>query len=346
MIWHPLALSIWLLDITAGLIYIGAGWRLLVLLPQWQPGSSAAGQLWRERALELTAYQGRWTMGLLTVSLVLVLVGLTNVWPAQVAGAMCGTGVLQAMGPAGHHSLIFRVLTLGLLYCWQVVQRLDRTHPGAFLAKTQGRMLLLAAPLIVLSTLTFGKALAAVVPESVVSCCALLYEQARVVNARPLLSAIGVSERTWMVVFFCGAVGVAGAGAWQWRRPILLNKPRAMITAAVTAVWIPLAIVHLKSGVAPYIYQVLAHHCAWCLFLTLHGAVGFIYFGLLAWIAAETAAGLTVRAVVPQHAPLHAAACMRMSTAGRRILAGALLFVALSAAPALLWRIQTGSWIF
>jgi hypothetical protein len=346
MIWHPLALSIWLLDITAGLIYIGAGWRLLVLLPQWQPGSSAAGQLWRERALELTAYQGRWTMGLLTVSLVLVLVGLTNVWPAQVAGAMCGTGVLQAMGPAGHHSLIFRVLTLGLLYCWQVIQHLDRTHPGAFLARTQGRLLLLAAPLIVLSTLTFGQALAAVVPESVVSCCALFYEQARLINARPLLSAIGLSERTWMVVVFCGAVGVAGAGAWQWRRPTVLNKPGAMITAAVTAVWIPLAIVHLKSGVAPYIYQVLAHHCAWCLFLTLHGAVGFIYFGLLAWIAAETAAGLTVRAVVPQHAPLHSAARMRVSTAGRRILAAALLFVALSAAPALLWRIQTGSWIF
>lgn len=346
MIWHPLALSIWLLDITAGLIYVGAGWRLLVLLPQWQTGSSAAGQLWRERALELTAYQGRWTMGLLTVSLVLVLVGLTNVWPAQVAGAMCGTGVLQAMGSAGHHSLIFRVLALGLLYCWLVIQRLDTTHPGAFLAQTQGRLLLLPAPLIVLSTLTFGQALAAVVPESAVSCCALFYEQARGVNGGPLLSAAGLSERTWRVVFFGGAAGLAGGGAWQWLRPVLLNKRLGVIMAAATAAWIPMAIMHLKSGVAPYIYQVLAHHCVWCLFLTLHGAVGFAYFGLLAWIAAETAAGLSVRAVVWQHEPLHSAARMRVSTAGRRILAGVLLFAALSAAPALFWRIQSGSWIF
>jgi hypothetical protein len=346
MIWHPLALSIWLLDLTAALIYICAGWRLLVLLPQWQAGSSAAGQLWRERALELTAYQGRWTMGLLTVSLVLVLVGMTNVWPAQVAGAMCGTGVLQAMGPAGRHSLIFRVLTLGLLYCWQVIQRLDTTHPGAFLARTQGRLLLLAAPLMVLSTLTFGEALAAVVPESAVSCCAFFYEQARGVNGGALLSAAGLSERALTVLFVGGAAGLAGGGVWQWLRPALLNKRPALIMAAATAVWIPVAIVHLKSGVAPYIYQVLAHDCAWCLFLTSHGALGFAYFGLLAWIAAETAAGLSVRAVVRQHAPLHSMARMRVSTAGRRILAGVSLFAALSVAPALFWRIESGSWIF
>jgi hypothetical protein len=345
MTWHPLALAVWLLEITAWAIYIGAAWRLLAVLPQWRPGTGDARQLWRERALELTDYQGRWAMALLSVSFVLVLVGLTNVWPPHVPGAMCGTGVLQAMEPFGRQTLVFRGLTLGAFYCWKVVRQLDGTRPEAVLARARARLLLLVLPLMAMGTYTFGQALAAVMPEAPVSCCAVLYDQARGNGGTSVLSEALLSDRAWVAASLCGALWVAAMGWRQWRRPLMAGQAEAAALAGATAVWVIAAAMHLKVGVAPYIYQVLWHPCPWCLFLGLHGAVGFVYFGLLAGVAAECAAALTARTVARRHDLLAAAARRRARRAGMLILAGALIFAALSAAPAVLWRLGSGGWI-
>ena len=74
---------------------------------------------------------------------------------------MCGTGVLQALGPAGAQTLLLRMFTFCLLYCWQVVAAIDDRRPDMPLALVHGRLLLLAAPLLLFSTWRFGQAMGA-----------------------------------------------------------------------------------------------------------------------------------------------------------------------------------------
>jgi hypothetical protein len=345
MTWHPLVLAIWLLDLTAWAICLGAGWRLLMILPRWQPASSEAAQLWRERALALTVYQGRWVMAIQAAALGVLLLGISNAWVAHVPGAMCGTGVLQAMGPAGRQTLLLRLLTLLLLYCWRVVEQIDARRPEARLALTQGRLLLLAAPLLFLSSWRFGRAVAAVFSQGPVSCCAVVYDQLGRLGGGGVSADSMVSAHGWSVACFGGALLVACWGAIRWRRPASAGPMATGLVTGLTLLWIGAAVMGLKIGVAPYLFEVLYHPCPWCFFLWDHGGAGFVLFGLLAWIAAESTAGLTAAVVARRHAPLADAALERVRKAGGRLCMAALFFAALAAAPALLWRLRFGGWI-
>jgi signal transduction histidine kinase len=171
-------LAIQLLDLTAAALCLAAGWRLLWIVPHWRPERNDAGQLKRERSLSLVVYQGRWILGLQVVALAALVMGVSNAWVAHVPGAMCGTGVLQALGPAGRQTLLLRLLTLLLLYGWQVVAGIDDQRPDMPLAPVHGRWLLLVAPLLVLSAWRFHQAMGAVASQAPVSCCAALYAQA------------------------------------------------------------------------------------------------------------------------------------------------------------------------
>ncbi len=340
---HPLVLAIWLLDLTAGAIYLAAGWRLLTLLPHWQPGKSDRDQLVRERSLALVIYQGRWVLGLQIVALAVLVVGISNSWVAHVPGAMCGTGVLQALGPAGRQTLLLRLLTILLLYCWQVVAAIDDQRPDMPLALVHGRLLLLAAPLFLFATWRFGQAMAAVQSQGPVSCCAVLYAQA----ASPGGQALGamISARTWAALCFGGVPPIVVWGWFQWRWPGRVGPAAAGTAAGLLLLWIGAAVMALKTTTAAYLLEVLAHPCPWCLFLREHGGAGFALFGLLAFMAAEGAAAFTSALIGRRHPTADAPAVARVGLAGRRLCLAALLFAILAAAPVLLWRLRFGGWI-
>ncbi len=342
MNWHPLVLAVWLADMLAWLVYLGAGLRLLPILAQWQPGRMDARQLGRERALELIVYQGRWTMALQAVAAVLVVIGVSSVWPACITGAMCGTGVLQAMGPAGTQTLFFRGSALLIFYCWQVAERLNRSRPESFLAMPQARLLLLAAPCMALGTWSFAQAVTAAAGNGTVSCCAALYA-----GTLGGASSAGLMPGPAAARTLSGLLGglMIFWGWLQWRRPRLALSRWALMGAAVAVAWAFTALLLLKTSVAPYVYEVLWHPCPWCFFLWEHGGVGFAYFGLLAWIIAESAAGLTAAAVARRYVLLGIPASRRMQAAGSRIMTATALFLTLAVLPALLWRLRFGGWM-
>jgi len=338
---HPLVLAIGLLDLIAWAIYLPAARRLLAALPHWRPESGDARQLWRERALELAAYQGRWVMGMQTAAFVLFLIGVSNLWPPCVPGAMCGAGVLNAMGTAGEQTLIFRGLTLLLFYCRHAAEQLERSDPLP-VAPAHGRMLLLAAPLMALATWTFVQAVSAMSGPAPVSCCAALYDQAAA--GRLNLEGSGISTRFWAAACFGGALLVAAWGWLQYRRPGSGGRKLALLSALLIPAWTVAAYMALKTVVAPYLFQILYHPCPWCFFLWDQHALGFVLFGLPAWMVAETAAALTVRAA-GRHGRSAGPVRARLASTGLRIWAGSLLFAAAAAAPVLLWRLRSGGWI-
>lgn len=341
MNWHPLTLTVWLLLALSWLIYMPLAGRVIAVLPRWRPGQADADQLRNERRMEAVGFYGRYVLALQVAAAVLLVAGISNVWPACVSGAMCGTGVLQAMGIAGKPSLIYSFGVVGVLYGWRVLQRLDASDPRGMLTARNARFFLLAAPLMVLQGIAWADAVASAGGGPPVNCCAVVYAQA----GGDVSGTIAGSHNGlwWILICLFGSMALAGWGGWQWRRNRTPSRWAVAVVAAGTCGWLWTSLAALKTGVAPHIYQVLAHPCPWCLFLPEHGAVGYIYFGLLTWIAANSVTvGVTGMTAMPASELVAAAARLRRR-AGFRLMVGALVFSVALVWPVVWWRLRFGA---
>lgn len=115
--------------------------------------------------------------------------------------------------------------------------------------------------------------------------------------------------------------------------------------AVLALLWLPGAVAALKFGVAPYIYQVLSHPCPWCLFLPIHDATGFAFFGLLALIALESVVAIIVAVIGRHNSGLRNAVVQRARRSGRRLVLAGGGFLMLSLWPILSWRMRFGVWL-
>ena len=343
MIWHPLTLTLWLLIMLSWMLYIPMLWRMIRVLPHWAPAASDGRQLRRERHMEWVAHQGRWIFFLQTALGVLLIVGISSVWPAYVPGAMCGTGVLQAMGPAGGQTLVFQILLIGVLSVWRFIQSLDATQPYGRLVLHQARLLLLAAPLMAVVAWAWVRALVSVNGSPPVSCCAVVY--AGSVNAPLQMLFSPLHGIRWLEASLLGAGAVAAWGAWQWRCRQPLPLPAVLSAMAVVLIWVCTAVAGLRLGVAPHIYQALNHPCVWCLFLPGHGFVGYLYFGLLTWIVAQNLTLGVSGMLTGRVSQLDPDLARRRRRAGVGLMLGALGFALAVVWPVLVWRWRYGAWL-
>lgn len=344
MNWHPLTLALWLTESLSWCVYFGAVWRVLAVLSEWQPSVNSESQLQREHALELVVYQGRWTMGLQIVALVLLIAGISNVWPALVPGAMCGTGVLQAMGPDGWQTIAFHLLTLFGFICWRVVVVIDRADPLSPMALLQARLLLLIAPCLFWSGVTLWRALSAIQGAAPVNCCAAVYGRV----AGGWLSSGWLSElssREWLSAGLIGSMILLGWAARQWRHPESGISRSIFLALPLTAFWACSAEMGLRFGVGPYVYQVLQHPCPWCFFLSEHRYIGIVLFGLPLLVITECAAAMTAAGVARRYPSLSMQANERASRAGLYVLVCTVFLLLIAATPVLLWRSRFGGWI-
>ncbi|MEJ2038244.1 MAG: hypothetical protein P8X55_04845, partial [Desulfosarcinaceae bacterium] len=153
MIWHPVNLGIWLLDTISWLVFASIAWRLMRALADWQPADREKHQLRNEARLELAAVQGRWLLVLQAGSLLLYISGVSLFWPPYIPGAMCGMGVMQAMGPAGSQTLVLRMSAVAVLLVWRFMQRLEDKQREPLPVPLAARVLLLAGPLLAVQAL-------------------------------------------------------------------------------------------------------------------------------------------------------------------------------------------------
>jgi hypothetical protein len=343
MIWHPLVLAVVGLDLLGLLALLFAAAAALQVLLHWAPESAAAGQIILERRAEtgaLAAGFGFWA--LLAASLLLV-IGITNVLPELVPGAMCGTGVLQATAGAGPRALGFRLGALVLLCGWRMVETVNRRHPLRPLTLPAARLLLLALPLCLLAAGATFQALAGLDVHQPVDCCAVVYDQFR----PPEIAgrAAGLPDRLWVGLFALGGVVLGALSLRLARAPDPIRGPWPGALAGVALLWAGAAAVALVRVLAAYTYEVLHHHCPWCLFLPEHRFVGFPLFGLLMLTVLEGCGVWTLALVVRRCGLPLPGAASRLRAGGWRILWAAVLFSLLAAAPALWWRWRFGVWI-
>lgn len=343
MLLHPLLLIMLITDLIGALLSLAVGIKTFQIAVHWNPAEFDRKQLSLESHAEAINLQGQWVLGLLFLSTVLFVIGITNILPNVVPGAMCGTGVTQAMGESGNRALLFRLLALAVLFIWLAVHRINATRPDAPLTQTGARLLLVALPAYFPALYESFAAVLNVNVEQPVSCCAVVYDQFR--SLQEARSAAGLPDSVWLVGFLVGAGALLSTTTLTFRAVSPVNGPKRVLLVVICAFWIPVAAVTLVHRFAAYHYGVLQHHCPWCLFLLEYRMVGYPLFGALIFMAFETIVVLWLPLLSRSAAELNAVVEQRIRKASLRILGSTVVFLLLSALPALYWRLRYGVWL-
>lgn len=340
MIGHPLIMSAIALDLCALAVTIVSGYGAFRIATAWQPASAEAGQLLLESQAEAASLLGRTGLVIFIAATILWLVALTTAMPALVPGAMCGTGVLQAAGPAGLHAIGYRLSAAAVFHLWAMVDGLNRCHPMVPLTRSGSGIMLLLLPLVALSIVSTGTTLAGMDSHQPVDCCMVVYDQFRSLGQTQ--QTAGVSNTTWGAAYGVLSVLLAGAGVSVYRRP---GPGRIIAMGAAALAWAPTAGVTLTRTLSPYLYGVLHHHCPWCLFTESGAWIGFPLLFAAAAVLLEALTAPALWWIAAGQPALEAETRQRTGRAGIRVAAAVAVFVSLSAAPALLWYWRWGVWV-
>jgi len=340
MIWHPLVWAFWVAAATGGLLYATGAVHAVDVVMNWTPAHADIHQLRRERHAETASLLGRWALGCLAAAAALGLVGTAAVWHRMVPGAMCGTGVLQAMGTNGSRAMLFWGVTLVILYGWQVLDGLDSHHPLGVLTQAGARVMVSAAPFFVLAVFYSWQALMQIENVAPVSCCAAVYDQ--------VLSGASESVAKKWLVPLCLWYSLVGGGALLALAVFKIRFPdrgSGTMPAVVAVFWGIGATVAVKQVGSAYYYQVLSHPCPWCLFLPDYYGAGFFIFGCLAVVVLENIALWLSDRTRCRYPVLADPAARRIRRSAWRITIAMIGFTILTVGPAIAWRLRTGVWL-
>ncbi|MFZ0614625.1 MAG: hypothetical protein WAM73_20435 [Desulfobacterales bacterium] len=343
MIWHPLLLTALTAQLIGLLLLAAAAAKSFRILTGWDPSAADRAQLALEIEAEATVILGRWALGTFLFSSALMVLGITNVFPALIPGAMCGTGVLQAMGRAGTDFLVLNGALLGILLFWNAAEALGRRMPDFPLARLGARLLLLALPVAALACTRSVSAALAVDTHRPVDCCAVVYDQYRTLSEANSFS--GLADGFWLTSCFALSLLLFGLAVRVRRTAPAAASPHTGFLAVTATVWVPVAAVTLTNILAAYHYGVLQHRCPWCLFLLQHRMTGLPLFGALAVIAFESLTGYLLPLAVKRDPRLRPAASDRSRRAAGRILVALLLFLSFTLLPPLFWHLRFKVWI-
>jgi hypothetical protein len=343
MLWHPLSVSVLTMDLIGLLCVVAAVLSATRIVTGWSPESTKQGQIDLGRKAATGSILGRIGFALLLFSTLVLIAGITGVFPKLVPGAMCGTGVLQATKGAAGRALALRGLALGLLAVWHLLDRMNRKQPDSPLTTVAARGLLLASPVAVLAVYDTMQAILRLDVNRPVDCCSVVYGNIRSAGQAGGLSAI--PDAYWIWGLALGGVAIIFLGVHLWRSSRPTAARATGLVSLLTILWIPVAATGLVRSLAAYLHGIPQHRCPWCLFLPQHRLVGYLLFGCLILVAAEAGAAFLSSMVAARFPALEPEALKRSRAAGWRIAAAAVLFLALSGLPPLLYRLRSGAWM-
>lgn len=343
MVAHPLLVTVLVIDALALVLLAVAVPTAVAVLLRWAPAETSRAQLRLEARAEGASILGRAAGAALLLSTLAFVVSVTSVLPSLVPGAMCGTGVLQATGGVGGRALALRCAALGLLGAWHLIDGLNRSAPRATLATSSARALLLAVPLVLLGVIDTARAFWRLDLHQPVDCCAAVYDQVRA--SSPAAAGGTASDALWLWTALAGGVVLMALGLWVFRQREAVRRNAARALALGALLWAPVAAIALVRVLAAYHYQVLRHHCPWCLFLPEHYAVGYPLFAALAVALFEGPAALLAAHFARAKTEVAAAAQRRFRRAGLHVVLSVFAFWLLAGLPPLIWRLRFGTWM-
>jgi hypothetical protein len=340
---EPAVMAVMVSDFVVMLLILSASWTAYQVLLHWNPESAEETQLNLEIASETSSIKVRaGAIAFFFSSMVLIMV-IANALPKIVPGAMCGTGVIQATDGMGNRALVFRCLAMFMLFLQYELEKVDRTIPDSILVMVNARLLLMALPMLFLSIIATFRSLSRLNVQEPVDCCAAFYEAVR---ASADISFIATFPHKWLVVaFITGAFVLLVFGLRIWIASRLQSSHETFWLMIISLIWVIVSWITLVSVLSAYHYQVLNHHCPWCLFLPEHRAVGYPLFGALGLIAFEGSIPWVATRIGQKNPKLDFEVLARIRKAGFRLVSAVIVFVIISGLPALSWKLKYGVWI-
>ena len=339
---HPLLLAVLTADMMTFLLLLTAAATAFRIALHWNPAETDIRQLRLQARSETAALAVSGAFGLHLFASAVLIYGLTNILPGVVPGAMCGTGVLQAMQSGGPRMLIYRCGATALFWIWWRLEKVNRALPEGPLVPVNARIVLVLLPVCALALHATWQALRAMDLQQPVDCCAVVYDQ---------FQSLGEARRT---------LGV-GNGFWGWAFGVITATLTAVVWAVwrgrphrwlpllltlLAGAWLPIAAVALVRVFAAYHYGVLHHYCPWCLFLPEHHMIGFPVWTAWLIVAYEAPAALVLSAPFIRQLPGVAVPLDdEVRQAARNILTAIIFFALLAAGPAVWWRLHFGMWL-
>jgi hypothetical protein len=343
MIWHPLSISVLTMDLI-GLLCVGAAVVSAIrIVTGWSHESKNEGEIVLERRATAVSVQGRIGLALLLISTLVLVAGITSVFPKLVPGAMCGTGVLQATKGAAGRALALRGLALGLFAVWHLLDRMNRSQQDDPLATVSARTLLMASPVVFLAVHDTFRAVLRLDVNRPVDCCSVVYGKIR--SASQAGGVSGIPDAYWVWGLILGGIGIILLGVNLWRASRPMGARATGLLSLFAILWVPVAATGLVRSLAAYLHGVPQHRCPWCLFLPQHNLVGYLLFGCLILVAAEAGTAFVSSIVAAKFPALRTDAGKRSRAAGWRLAAAAALFLSASGLPPLLYRLRFGAWM-
>jgi hypothetical protein len=341
---HPLLLAILALDVLALFFALYAARAYLAVLIDWAPDSATARQIALEASSEGASLAARYALGMFLVATLLYIVAISLVLPALVSGAMCGTGVLTAMQGFGQRALMLRTLALAGLWLWRTVDALDRSQPRQPTTPAVARFFLLALPALFLATLYTLRGLWALDVHQAVDCCQAVY--ATFGSVKEATTTLGISDAGLLALTATLGIAILALSLSMLSNRLAreARHKASQLLLGATLLWVPIATLTLVNVLSAYHYRVLHHHCPWCLFLTEHYAVGYPLYGALLTVLLETLAAVYATRALANPA-LQAAARRRQRRSLWVIVVAVLVYAALTAGPAITWRLSYGVWM-
>ena len=123
------------------------------------------------------------------------------------------------------------------------------------------------------------------------------------------------------------------------------NRKMRIITPLLCILWLPVAAMTLVNVLSAYHYEVLSHHCPWCLFLAEHRLVGYPLYGALWLIGLEGLTILLLPRIVSGFEQVNQHALDRCLRAARMIAIAEIIFLVFTLTPAVIWRLRFGVWM-
>ena len=342
MYWHPLLLAVISAEVVALFLLLKTAITSFRIVLHWQPASADSRQLSLEAAAESASILGRAAFWLMMFAAVLLIYGIANVFHEDIPGAMCGTGVCQAMSGNGRNLLLFTGLLLLVMQIWYEMEKLNRLQVDIPMTQLNARMFLVIPPVAVLTLLHTYEAFAGIQPHRPVDCCALVYDQ--FTSLEQTKSVVGIADMWWVITFLfmgslllCLSIFMSTAAG--------NNRKMRIITPLLSLLWLPVAATTLVNVLSAYHYEVLNHRCPWCLFLPEHGLVGYPLYGLLWFIGLEGLTILLLPRLVSENDQTNRHALDRCLRAAKRIAIAEIIFLVFALTPAVIWRVRFGVWM-
>jgi hypothetical protein len=342
MFWHPLFLAILLTDIVALFLLLAAAltsWRTVLY---WDRESAGSRQLALESEVESASIQGRAAFWLVLFSALLLVSGIANVFHEDIRGAMCGTGVCQAMRGGGAKLILCNGLLLGVMLLWYELDKVNRKLADMPLTETNARLFLVIPPLSVLTLMQTWEAFSNIQPHRPVDCCSIVYDQFQSLTHASNIAGLG--DPWWIGAFVALSLMLFGLGMTVCFSDASHPK-RRLALAIVGWLWIPVAALTLVNILSAYHYEVLHHHCPWCLLLPEHSLVGYPLYGAMGIVGMETLTLFFLPRLTKQCPRAFSQALDRCLRGARHMIIAEIIFLIFSAGPAIFWWLRFGTWL-